>query len=111
MAKYFIYRNLHRGKAFSIRHKGKVIERSDNITAFNVEFKVNQRGRDRVIKEKSKNVHAFVVCDYYLSEATTSLGERVKYNPYLSSNFIVGDKPIFAADVVTFKDGKCSIHG
>ena len=59
-AKYYIYRNLHT-KGFSMRYKGKVIQRPFCFRAYNVSFKVNEKGRQRVIKERQKNVHTFIV--------------------------------------------------
>lgn len=91
-AKYYIYRNLHRG-GFSIRYRGKVIDYADSVMAYNVRFKVNEKGRQRVLREKAKNVHAFVVCDRYSKEDTRLLHIRehkpyeVTYNPYKAPHF------------------------
>lgn len=63
-AKYYIYRNLTRG-GFSVKYKGKVIDHADNITAYGVRFKVNELGRQRVVREQKKYVHAYIVCDSY----------------------------------------------
>lgn len=106
-AKYYIYRNLHTG-GFSIRHRGLVIERADDIVAENVTFKVNDGGRQRVIREKSKNVHAFVVCDKYKLTVNNNADLKViTYNPYKLSTFTCEDQPIASANKVALSKGKC----
>lgn len=89
-ARYYIYRNLNKGLTFSVKHKGKVIYRGENILARNVNFKVSEAGRQRCLTEKKRNVHAYAVCDEYEIEpklyvlpATPS----VTYNPYKNSHF------------------------
>lgn len=106
-AKYYIYRNLHTG-GFSIRHRGLVIERANDIVAENVTFKVNDGGRQRVIREKSKNVHAFVVCDKYIvgKESIDNL-KVVSYNPYKSGTFKCDNMPILSARRVLLTNTKC----
>lgn len=87
-AKYYIYRNLHT-KTFSVRYKGKVIAHPRIFTAYGVTFKVNQIGRQKVLNERRKNVHAFVVCDYW---EETLKGKRIKdrafYDPYKGTSFV-----------------------
>jgi hypothetical protein len=116
-AKFYIYRNLHTGD-FSIRHNGRVIEHAKNIIALDCQFKVNEKGRLRVIKEKQKNVHAFVVCDAYLSgndnpdlknvfhDLENKL-EHITYNPYLNNSFIMYGETIEKANTVFLSHGKC----
>ena len=58
------YRNLHNGK-YSVKalegpNKGRVILHCDHVELGNVEFKVSQAGRARVLKERKKYVHATV---------------------------------------------------
>lgn len=59
-----IYFNIHK-KLFSIQEKTKkgwrVISHKDSLLLKDVEFKVYSRGRERVLREKRKNVHAFVI--------------------------------------------------
>ena len=40
--------------------RGKVLEHNTEFFLKDVEFKVSQAGRNRVLKEQRKNVHAFV---------------------------------------------------
>lgn len=82
-----VYFNL-RKKCFSIQYKGRVIGHSDKLCLENVEFKVSEAGRQRVLKSKRKNVHAFIIGNY--SEIGWSdYGYKVSYNPYESSSFLL----------------------
>ncbi len=68
----YVYFNLHR-KCFSIKAlegamKGRVIAHRDNVLLFHTTFKVSQAGRERVIREKRKNVHAFSVNTHHVIE-------------------------------------------
>jgi hypothetical protein len=116
-AKHKVYFNLHK-KCLSVQYKGKVIDHAKSICLKDVEFKVSQAGRSRVLREKRKNVHAFVVGDislnrppmYYLrkySEKYTEFERRVTYNPYKYNSFVYADteEPIKNADYV-FIEGK-----
>jgi hypothetical protein len=109
-AKYYIYRNLRTG-GFSVRYRGRVVDRLHIFTAMNVEFKVNELGRQRVIKEKQKNVHAFVVAGRYkgLINKEYELDKLVKvtYNPYIDTQFKYRASNIYNAKEVVFKDGRC----
>ncbi len=108
-AKYYIYKNLHKGN-FSIRYHGLVYDRGNEFIATNVYFKVNECGRQRVIKDKKKNVHAFCITDKYYSHKMAILEQGYKtitYNPYLASYFTCDNKKIEYASKVYFNFGKC----
>ena len=119
-----VYRNLHNGK-LSIRDaKTKlVIGHADRVKLVDVTFHVSQAGRERVLRERKKNVHA-VVRGYMVSALFgesykgrslfdyTGYGdpicvrpyhevEPIKYNPYKSSAFTYKDKPVAKAKAVT----------
>lgn len=62
--KVFVYFNLHKG-LWSIRaeegpHKGKVVAHASQLSLSDCTFKVSEAGRQRVLREKRKNVHAGV---------------------------------------------------
>lgn len=89
-----VYWNLHK-HVFSVRSRagetrGRVIGHADSFTLSNVQFVVNQAGRQKVLKEKRKNVHAFVR-GYWAEPESHShfIGNlsRVKYNPYAAGHF------------------------
>ncbi len=112
-ARYYIYRNL-RTKGFSIRYRGIVVDRLFTFSAEGVEFKVNELGRERVLKERQKNVHAFVVADKYKAEKYPILKgnlldnkSRVTYNPYTAAHFVCDGKRINRAKALAFQNGLC----
>ena len=82
-----VYRNLHKG-CYSVRCKklDRVIYHTDEINLNCVRFKVSQRGRMRVIREKRKNVHA-VIEGTWAPKVHGDLDERVTYNPYTMEHF------------------------
>ena len=86
--KVMIYRNLHNGM-FSIKQDGLVVAHVDSIFLSSAIFKVNQSGRNRVIKEQKKNVHAFVIGYVKSVNVGIDLGasRAVSYNPYKYGHF------------------------
>jgi len=94
--KYFCYFNLHK-HVFSLRsHKTKLVEyHSTTVRLSNCVLKVSQAGRDRVLKEKRKNVHAGVLgelCDKDFDidiEALEGDFIELTYNPYKYDSFVV----------------------
>lgn len=92
-AKYYIYWNLHK-KCFSVKYQGKVIRHLNNFFASDVQFKVSELGRQRVIKEKRKSVHAYIVADRIdplTPDERLSVvldGFDVTYNPYKHTAFV-----------------------
>lgn len=97
--KVWVYFNLHK-KLFSIRHKGKVIAHLDKVFLTNAIFKVSEAGRKRVIRDKRKNVHAYVVGNIENGNLKKGLG--LTYNPYLFENFVteIDQKPVRSAKKV-----------
>lgn len=91
-----IYFNLHK-KVYSVRHKGKVIEHATAVTVMDPKFVVQPAGRAKVLRDKVKNVHAFVRTDdmwtvetdlnYEFCEPFLP-SERIKYNPYMADTFV-----------------------
>lgn len=110
-AKYYIYRNLHKD-CFSVRHKGRVIAHLQNIIAGDVSFIVSQKGRERVLKEKKKYVHAYVACRWF-SDATQQImkgiidtKEEIKYNPYKNEHFEMAGQKIETIGKVIMSENK-----
>lgn len=56
-----VYRNLHNG-SWSIRsvESGLIVAHAQSVVLDNATFKVSEAGRNRVLQEKRKNVHAVV---------------------------------------------------
>lgn len=106
-----IYRNLHHGLAFSIMENGRVIERLENLEAWGATFTVSEKGRQRVLREKQKNVHAFVVVERYRAIRRNVDGmARIGYNPYEAGHFVVDGNPIHEAKKVVFTGGRCYLE-
>lgn len=60
----YVYRNLKHGRKapplYSIKENGRVIARRHRVLLTNATFIVHEGGRRRALREKRKNVHAFV---------------------------------------------------
>jgi len=107
-----IYYNFHK-KLYSVQEKvdgrWKVVEHTNNINLINVTFKVSEAGRQRVIKEKRKNVHAAMIGERFpFIPKSFVYRDEVSYNPYKSPYFMVKseDKPLDKAKYVQIVDGK-----
>jgi len=91
-----VYWNLHKN-IFSIQSRekenyGKVVAHKDSVVVGLPKFVVRQAGREKVLKDKSKNVHAFVVGnvepDMFFNLGP---GRLVTYNPYKYNSFVMAD--------------------
>ena len=99
-----VYWNLHK-KCFSVRDckTGRVVGHTDILWLKNPKFIVRKSGRDRVLREGRKNVHAFVRGDYGTSkEAFWFEWRDATYNPYKYSTFVdrETEKPLDSAKYV-----------
>jgi len=102
-----VYYNLHK-KTFSVKRTstGKVVAHRDYVWIKDAQFVVSEAGRQRVLREKKKNVHAFVRGEWLdLSEGRavtegTKFGGYARYNPYKADTFMADDLPIHKADAV-----------
>lgn len=100
-----IYRNLTKG-CWSVRDaKTKlVIGHAATAVLRDANFKVSEAGRQRVLRERRKNVHAWVEGILEPAETTLHVGEWVTYNPYKAACFqlvLTGD-PVMAAPYAVF---------
>lgn len=112
-----VYWNLHKD-CYSVRSRqgdtrGRVIAHLAHITLFNAEFRVSKAGRERVLRERRKNVHA-VVRGRWLEGVEGARGSTIPvfYNPYKYESFVDANaKPIYEADmaVLTSENGKASM--
>ena len=86
------YYNLHKN-VLSVRRGGRVQLHTEALELDNVKFVVQPAGREKVLKEKRKNVHAFVRGNYKCSGKNARLSnwlwKRVRYNPYKFKTFMV----------------------
>lgn len=98
-AYYNLHKHLFSFVALEGEYKGKVVGHAESLTLIDVNFKVSKAGRERVLKEQRKNVHAFVtgkLCDSESPERLPKvieiiekqgLGTWVSYNPYKADHF------------------------
>lgn len=106
---YKVYKNLHNGKwSLMDVESGLVCGHADSVTLIDASTKISQAGRNRVLLERKKNVHAFIVGSVIaLGGFTPFKGrsvnvkdcnidfvwvdrlESITYNPYKYSDFVV----------------------
>jgi hypothetical protein len=112
-----VYYNLHK-HTFSVTFDCKVIMHADFVKLSDVEFRVRKGGRDRVRREKSKNVHAFVIgyledfCQYPCENIPKEPnGIVVTYKPDVYDSFVYKDteEPVFHANAVDMVNRKNKI--
>ena len=84
----YVYFNLHK-KVWSVRQGGKVVGHTNSIQLKDCKYLVGKSGRERVLKEGRKNVHAGVsgyVVDKIPPCRTHS---DITYNPKLNKGFVL----------------------
>ena len=85
-----VYFNLHK-KCLSVQAKvngrWKVIDHVNEIHLNDIQFKVYEKGRQRVINSKRKNVHAFIIGHESKTFAIHKESFPVSYNPYKTPKF------------------------
>ena len=113
-----VYRNLLRkGFVFNIKDPktGLVIDRSETVYLKDCTMKVSEAGRQRVLKERRKNVHSYIVGKrlkhWPAFKGTAMIARRIKYNPYISGYFYIDEGvqnfgwPVLEAEYVTIEKG------
>lgn len=96
----FVYRNLHRA-LFSVRalsgpDAGRVIAHLAEVSLRDAEFRVSEAGRQKVLTERRKNVHAGVAgCFAAERLVRTGGGRGISYDPYKAATFTLrGPNPV-----------------
>ena len=98
MMRVEVYFNLHR-KLFSVRDckTGRVVHHTQRIWIEDPEFVVRKAGREKVLREKKKNVHAFVRGTWFKVQSDFDVSrlidhqacsDEVTYNPYKYDSFV-----------------------
>lgn len=99
------YRNLHKDCYSIVSTKtGRVDRHQRHVVIANASFRVRPAGRERVLKTKRKNVHAFV-CGLMLQtnfRFPDFAPREAYYNPYKTKTFVDKEtkKPIERAQLV-----------
>lgn len=101
-----VYWNFHK-KLFSVQHKGLVVAHNKSLILINPEFRVGEGGRQRVIREESKNVHAYAIGELVEEEkfakslqfVIEQFGTEATYDPYKYKTFVRRNdlSPVFNA--------------
>lgn len=92
----FVYFNLHK-KVWSVKsvETGRVIAHLHSLVLYLAKPKVSEAGRQRVLRERKKNVHAGFEGYIDLSDpeflSNQIEGRAVTYNPYKYSGFVWRD--------------------
>lgn len=91
-----VYRNLNK-KCLSVQSwvEGKGWRVTDHVRRIflnNASFKVNQAGRKRVLEQKRKNVHAYVIGER-VDQPKCLPVELVTYDPYIANAFFYMANP------------------
>jgi hypothetical protein len=107
----FVYFNLHR-KCWSLKalegpNRGRIIAHRYNLTLADCQFRVSEAGRQRVIREGRKNVHAGVV-GRIVRRASSACKRAVSYNPYKGATFVDRETqaPVERASFAVFNDSR-----
>jgi hypothetical protein len=106
-----VYFNLHT-HLFSVKDAktGKVVAHGNNILLTDCEYKVSEAGRQRVLREGRKNVHAYVIGTFAGAKKlnTDKSGDWVQpyYNPHKVSQFMVGEREIYYSEYAWLSDKK-----
>ena len=89
-----VFKNLKYG-CYSIMQRGVIRASAKQVRLSDVEFRVRESGRQRMLREKRKNVHAFAVghlVDYVhpgdQRELEPMVGRGAFYDPYRFPSFV-----------------------
>ena len=114
--KHFCYFNLHKF-VFSVRNqKTRLVENHSDVVVLNdCKLKVSQKGREKVLREKRKNVHAGVegtLCGFKNSYNLDGFVE-LTYNPYKYNSFVIKstEQSVNGAAVIVLKDKRIFAKG
>ncbi len=96
-----VYRNLRRN-CWSVRQRGRVVAHTKRICLRHAVCKVSQAGRLRVLRDRQKNVHAFIRGHIDTNAAVPDDDWiAITYDPYLYASFVNEQlESILAADYV-----------
>lgn len=88
----------------------KVILHRDTVVLRDGDFRVSEPGRERVLENERKNVHAMVY-GYWAEECPVECPVAVRYNPYEDPYFktVEGGERIEEADWVIIEKDRCYI--
>lgn len=107
-----VFKNLKYG-CYSIMQRGVIRASAKQVRLSDVEFRVRESGRQRMLREKRKNVHAFAVghlVDYVHPgderELEPMAGRSAFYDPYRYASFVDGETkaPVISVRTARFDE-------
>ena len=104
--KVFVYKNLHKD-CWSIKQDGLVKAHTEEVRMWDCAFQVNAKGRQKVLDEQRKNVHAGIK-GYIDNDQQVPSGVEVTYNPYKYDSFVdkATELPIYSSQFTTLTKHK-----
>lgn len=111
MNKVQVYWNSHK-KLFSIRYKRKIIGWKTKFALYKPKFVVSKAGRERVLREQRKSVHAWVEGSIDSKDEPKLnyknyidiIKKHPTYNPFKNESFVDEYKcPIYGSDSIVFE--------
>jgi hypothetical protein len=109
-------------------YNGRVVLHASSVVLSHASFKVSEAGRQRVLKDKQKNVHAGAVgfleaadivseryyVDYHLTGGVDEFpaDHGVTYNPYVGGHFTYRDNgsPVLGRGYMVVMDKHMKVH-
>lgn len=100
-----VYRNLNKN-CWSIKQNNLIIAHAESLVLHNFQCIIKEAGRNRVLKENHKNVHAFLlghIVTYNIETPT----KTITYNPYKFNYFYDKEtfEPIYSGQYAFFLNG------
>ena len=104
--KVFVYKNLHKD-CWSVKQDGLVKAHTEEVRMWDCAFQVNAKGRQKVLEEQRKNVHAGIK-GYIDNDQQVPSGVEVTYNPYKYDSFVdkATELPIYSSLFTTLTKNK-----
>ena len=104
--KVFVYKNLHKD-CWSIKQDGLVKAHTEEVRLWDCAFQVNAKGRQKVLDEQRKNVHAGIK-GYINNDQQVPSGVEVTYNPYKYDSFVdkATELPVYSSLFTTLTKNK-----
>ena len=108
-----VFKNLKHG-CYSILQDGRVKASARQVRLADVEFRIRESGRQRMLREERRIVHAFAVgrlVEFLHPSEPGSLealpGRTVRYDPHRFATFFDGETgdPVMGADLVQLDEG------
>jgi len=125
-----VYRNLHKSRSagrpvYSIKDKGsgRVVGHSDRVVLRDARFLVSEAGRQRVLRERRKNVHAYIEGTLIGMDVGEQVADEslkaglgmvvVRYNPYEDKGFVEqgAGTVVRSAELVRLSDEVVAFNG